>query len=110
MSYKEIRNYETALRFLNGKMSKRILKNVLIVNRITHIGIFYFHTEIVCFMPDNKVKIYANGFLTKTTKRYINLFAGNFVNLWQEKFRWYFLPKQYPSVIREFQAYGVYVI
>lgn len=110
MNYKQIKNYDTAMQFLNGKNYRRIFAYLEICKIGENIIISYRNTSIVIYMPDNKIRLFANGWKTLTTKRYMNLFAGEFVNVWQKDYQWYFLPKQYPSVVREFLAYEIYII
>ena len=94
--WKSIRSYEDADTFIKPARHSRTIYHYLKIKRDWFddcIYVVYRGTKIVTFWQNGKIEIFANGWQSKTTKKYINMFAN--VNIYQRDFVWYWQNEVY---------------
>jgi len=81
----EIRDYESAVRYLRGKEARTIGHNTSIVTSWgpphpcgkQAIGVLYHSTVVLWWHPDGTLELWTGGWETSTTKQRLNAFLPN---------------------------------
>lgn len=82
------------------KISKRIANNVLEIDYPTKDVIRLYDTDIVTMESDH-ITLNSGGFQTVTTKKWINKYLPQGVNLYQKDFNWYISDSR-DNTVKEF--------
>ena len=93
--WKTLRNWQDCQKFLGDRDLARIYRYLAIIKREHGIAVRYQNTDIVTFNNDGTISVNAGGWQTKTTKKYINMFAGEKLCVWQKKRVWYYKTSAY---------------
>lgn len=91
-AWKQIRSYRDFVNYMQGKSVKQIYPYLKFGYDVTQNCYYvkYHNTKIVIFYPDGKIVIDNGNYKTNTTKKYINMFARDFVNISQKNFKWFY--------------------